>query len=424
MVDYGDNAIPSQAADPYDPLAVSQDWGSSIKYENSGYPYLQNLVANVILKKSTGNPEATISTVISPVPATKFDLDPFGEVVGTMLPFLIVIIYIAPVYNQVYLMVMEKESKARESMRMMGNTDFPYWLSWFTHFSLVNTVLSLICWGLLCINVVAWSNKGLVLLMFWLYGESLFGLIIFFQALFRRAKYAGLGAALIYFAGYCMFPIVSDPLTKLSTNVLCSFVPQISLYKIVKIFADYETTKIGLSTDTMSEMVYNYSFNLGCLQLIVNLVLWTALGLYLDKVLPKEYGERYPPWYIFTTRLWTCCKKKITANDQIDKQAVANDEEFETQWLDEKNYEPTREEVANLNSYLKINGLVKEYDNGFKAVNGINLKMYNNQIFALLGHNGAGKTTTISMLTGLLQKTQGSVQVLGKDLFNDMQSVR
>jgi len=50
--------------------------------------------------------------------------------------------------------------------------------------------------------------------------------------------------------------------------------------------------------------------------------------------------------------------------------------------------------------------------------------MYNNQIFALLGHNGAGKTTTISMLTGLLQKTQGSVEVFGKDLFNDMQSVR
>lgn len=34
------------------------------------------------------------------------------------------------------------------------------------------------------------------------------------------------------------------------------------------------------------------------------------------------------------------------------------------------------------------------------AVEGMNLKMYEGQITALLGHNGAGKTTTISMLTG------------------------
>lgn len=41
------------------------------------------------------------------------------------------------------------------------------------------------------------------------------------------------------------------------------------------------------------------------------------------------------------------------------------------------------------------------------AVDGVNIKMYNSQIYALLGHNGAGKTTTISMLTGLLEPTAG-----------------
>ena len=56
--------------------------------------------------------------------------------------------------------------------------------------------------------------------------------------------------------------------------------------------------------------------------------------------------------------------------------------------------------------------------------------MYNNQIFALLGHNGAGKTTTISMLTGLLPKTKGSSEIYdvesgtSSDIFNDMQTVR
>ena len=50
--------------------------------------------------------------------------------------------------------------------------------------------------------------------------------------------------------------------------------------------------------------------------------------------------------------------------------------------------------------------------------------MYDNQIFALLGHNGAGKTTTISMLTGLLQRSEGEAQIFDKDLFEDMDQAR
>jgi ATP-binding cassette subfamily A (ABC1) protein 3 len=60
---------------------------------------------------------------------------------------------------------------------------------------------------------------------------------------------------------------------------------------------------------------------------------------------------------------------------------------------------------------LKITDLFKVYDNGFRAVNGINVRIYEGQIFALLGHNGAGKTTTISMLTGMLSPTKGSAEI-------------
>jgi ATP-binding cassette subfamily A (ABC1) protein 3 len=95
--------------------------------------------------------------------------------------------------------------------------------------------------------------------------------------------------------------------------------------------------------------------------------------------------------------------------------------------LKPENFEPApRELVAkeSKNEILKVGNLRKEYDNGFKAVNGMNLKMYADQIFVLLGHNGAGKTTTINMLTGLMYPTEGQAQVFGVDLFNNMNDVR
>lgn len=71
-----------------------------------------------------------------------------------------------------------------------------------------------------------------------------------------------------------------------------------------------------------------------------------------------------------------------------------------------------------------VKELKKTYPNGFKAVRGLNVKMYNGQIFVLLGHNGAGKTTTISMLTGLINSTNGIAEVFGLNMFNDIENVR
>lgn len=64
---------------------------------------------------------------------------------------------------------------------------------------------------------------------------------------------------------------------------------------------------------------------------------------------------------------------------------------------------------------IKITALKKSYDNGFKALNGIDLEINRGEIFALLGPNGAGKTTLINAVCGILRPSSGTITVAGYD---------
>jgi len=73
---------------------------------------------------------------------------------------------------------------------------------------------------------------------------------------------------------------------------------------------------------------------------------------------------------------------------------------------------------------IKITTLKKIYDNGFKALNGINLEISRGEIFALLGPNGAGKTTLISIVCGIVRPTSGSVVIGGYDNIQQYRQAR
>ena len=77
-----------------------------------------------------------------------------------------------------------------------------------------------------------------------------------------------------------------------------------------------------------------------------------------------------------------------------------------------------------IGNYLRVNNLEKTYDSGFQAVRGVNIKMFDSQIFALLGHNGAGKSTMISMMTGLIERSNGDARCYEIDVFEQMDKVR
>mmetsp|Transcript_117056 Transcript_117056/g.162749 ORF Transcript_117056/g.162749 Transcript_117056/m.162749 type:complete len:103 (-) Transcript_117056:142-450(-) len=100
----------------------------------------------------------------------KYFRDDFKSFLTGIFSFMIVLIYIPPVYRTTYRIVEEKETKVRETMKIMGLNYSAYWLSWFCYYTLVNTVLSTLTIGVMYINAVNFSEPILLWLMIWIYG--------------------------------------------------------------------------------------------------------------------------------------------------------------------------------------------------------------------------------------------------------------
>ena len=73
---------------------------------------------------------------------------------------------------------------------------------------------------------------------------------------------------------------------------------------------------------------------------------------------------------------------------------------------------------------LSIKNLQKTYANGNVALKGINFAVEAGDFYALLGPNGAGKTTAIGIISSLVNKSGGSVEIFGHDIDTDLEAAK
>jgi ABC-2 type transport system ATP-binding protein len=74
-------------------------------------------------------------------------------------------------------------------------------------------------------------------------------------------------------------------------------------------------------------------------------------------------------------------------------------------------------------SIVEARGLVRSFGN-LQVVRGVDLDVLRGEVFGLLGPNGAGKSTTISILTGMIAPSGGTISVCGFDLLRQPDEVK
>ena len=171
------------------------------RYLESGYLNIIKLIYDNILQNELEDDNAEINFGVIAQKYHMYQDDTFGKFIGFILPFFLVIAYLIPLSMQVSRWVGEKETKAKEGMKIMGLTEGVYFLSYFICCAVMNTFYALINSGIM---KQIFDNTNYIYLFgfFWLYGINVFALSFFFQSMMDKRRLAMIVSILLYFVMY------------------------------------------------------------------------------------------------------------------------------------------------------------------------------------------------------------------------------
>lgn len=351
----------------------------------------------------------------------------------------------------------EKSSRMQESMRMMGLSDAAYWISYFLYDGvLLGFVISLLCAIMSTGGLFNHADFGVILGFLFTFCLSATTFSFFVTAFFDTPQTAGQAVLALLLGMYVMyivfFPAGKNTLSVYESQWACVFFPPFALQLGSGSFvASYGHQGFRvLQISQISALLF------------LDLFIYAILAWYFAQVWPSKVGVRKPFYFPLTVSYWFPNSQgsrllqnnnnnrasqdndclKITNNNNDQKVGV------ESQVDPELGLEGNRPPIEDADETVVgkpavvVKNLRKTF-NGQVAVNNLSLKMYENEIFALLGHNGAGKTTAVSILTGLIApdsfpsflhsgspnsnsgvENGGDALIYGMSILSDMERIR
>ncbi|KRY29436.1 ATP-binding cassette sub-family A member 3 [Trichinella spiralis] len=345
--------------------------------------------------------------------------NPFITVIQQHLP---VIILLSFAFSVVYIsrtVVMDKELRVKEYMRVMG---LKFWVHSAAHFicnflklAFISTMLTLfLCISINDKKILVKSDPSAVLFFFLIYSATSVCYCFVVGSFFKNgnvvAGCTGLVWCSLYWPYFFIQPRYASVLR--STKLLTCLLVNSAMSYGIQLIGILEGQNVGLQWYNLFHRGTMYN-NLSMIEvigmLLVDAVLCLSIAWYVEAAKPRYNSIRQFISSKFCHKLFGSRRRKnsigqVSSESSASNSAVGHFEDCDN---------PARVTVS-------IRKLYKIYENqssGRKtAVEDLTLDLYYGQITALLGHNGAGKSTTISILTGVLAPSCGSVTINGMDM--------
>ncbi|RHZ90058.1 hypothetical protein Glove_8g107 [Diversispora epigaea] len=366
---------------------------------------------------------------------------PIGTLVGGLLyPF--GVSFLLPIF--VITLVKEKEDRILVMMKMNGLKSFTYFLSHYIHFYTLHIITSIVfvVTGLFFkMEIFTKTQPGVYILLLFIWGHIEIALAFFFSCFFSKSRTALVVSFLIVLCGI----IVSIAITYTSRQskseipngyniwppfAFCNALSEINYQSVSKTEEAYRMSDLIMGNPVLKSFIY----------MTVEYFVFILLAIYLNIVIPSEFGVNKPWYFIFTDSYYYFRRldkknnnNKDDNNNNIGKKSIIELEkgikdidEDETKFEDmdvKEERQRVLEDAYDPDSPLIIKRMRKAYPSGKLAVKDVTFAVDRNIIFGLLGPNGAGKTTLISILTGLYKPSSGSASINKYNIRTQMDDV-
>ncbi|CAF4498656.1 unnamed protein product [Rotaria socialis] len=402
-----------------------------------GFIQLQDLVERAIIDlhfedtgKNTSNP--VVYMQLMPYPCYRGDPGKESSYVNYfILPILGTLMWTATLGVSIKNLMRERERNVEQTMKIMGLNSTINFISW-----LISSYIPMIFVSIIVAIVLKYGGifpaSELTVTVTPLLTLALSALMLGYlvSAFFTKANLATLCGILIYFISYLPFILVMflEAKMQLVHKILINLSSATAFGYASIYLTRLEYQGEGIQWNTAFKTIFpndQMNFGVACVMMFVDSIIYGLIGNYILSVMPGKNGRKKPFWYPFLPSTWCFCKKSDRHDGfgsafRIEREQQPNP--FTTRM---KQIDPNNElEPTNLTVGIAFENLSKQFGENKKAVENLSLKLYENQITALLGHNGAGKTTTISVLTGIYPPTNGSASIYGRDITTDYDQIR
>ncbi|XP_029725464.2 phospholipid-transporting ATPase ABCA3 [Aedes albopictus] len=407
--------------EPYSPRPRSRfsDDGGPPSYFEENFISVQAAVSASIIR------ERSPAVEIPPVFVQRYPYPPYMDdpVVQSMEQMLSLILMLSFFYTCIVIVkhiAVEKERQLKEAMKIMGQPNGLHWAAWFIkNLILLEIVITLIT-VLLCVPfgnpaILNYSDATVIWVFLVIYCITIICFCFMMSVFFSKANIAAGIAGLMWFVFVVPFNVTAGNYDGMSTagkvglSLFFNSGMSFAMLNILRLEGNQEGLRWG-TMFTSTTIDDGYSVGLGIIMLLVDAVIYLVIALYVEQVMPGQFGVAKPWNFLFKKEFWI--KKQLEA-ESVPRKAVQR-----------QNSKFFEEEPTSKNSGIQTVNLRKVFSGNNVAVEGLNVKMYEDQITVLLGHNGAGKTTTMSMLTGMFSPTSGAAYVNGHDIRTDIEGVR
>uniref|UniRef100_A0A8C2B3J6 Cholesterol transporter ABCA5 n=1 Tax=Cyprinus carpio TaxID=7962 RepID=A0A8C2B3J6_CYPCA len=303
----------------------------------------------------------------------------------------------------------EKEQRLKDTMGMMGLYDSAFWLSWgLLYAALVTTMSILMAVIATCTPLFSNSNFFVIFLLIFLYGISSIFFSFMLTPLFKKPKFAStVGSMLtVVFGCLSLFTVLMRDFPQSAVWLLCLLSPSafsIGIAQVVYLEAQGDGAVFS-SLGNGPHALY-----VPMVMLFLDCILYLLLAIYLDQVLPGEFGTRRSVLYFLQPSYWSRRRKRYVEVSSVYEGEVngtpVNDESVEAVSPEFRGKEVIR--ICN------IHKIYREKDTKVEALRGLTFDIYEGQITALLGHSGAGKSTLMNILCGICPPTEGTATIYG-----------